>query len=202
MKKTDEFMQSGMIQAYINGLLTHSEEKEVIAMAQLHESVRLKIDELSIELERAVVKQAIAPPKIVKAMFMASIDYMDRMNKGEKPSFPPLLHEESAISDYNYWLTREDCLHTPEVDEMYIKIIGKTPQITTAIVWMQQMRTEMHQHEIEQFLIIEGTCQVMIGANARQLKPGDVMIIAPGQRHEARTTSSIPCKVILQRITI
>ena len=202
MKKVNEYIQSGILQAYINGQLTPVQEKEVLVMAQLHDSVRLKMDELSVELEQRATQQGIAPPKIVKAMFMASIDYLGRQRKGEAPSFPPLLHQESAIGDYEPWLNREDCQTMPDVDEMYIKIIGKTPQITTAIVWMQQMRSEIHQHEIEQFLIVEGTCQVVIGSHTRQLKPGDVLMIGPGQQHHALATSATPCKVILQRIVV
>ena len=59
---------------------------------------------------------------------------------------------------------------------------------------------EVHDNEYKKFLIVEGTCDIVIGENAHSLVPGDVLEIPLHTTHFGRVTSSMPCKVILQRI--
>jgi quercetin dioxygenase-like cupin family protein len=49
-------------------------------------------------------------------------------------------------------------------------------------------RATAHSHDEEQAgLVIEGTCEFVLGAQTRMLGPGDVYLIPPGVVHEVRT---------------
>lgn len=196
------YIHSGILEAYTAGKLDTEKSREVEEMARIHPSVRQKLDELSIGLEARARSQAVQPPKMVKAMVMASIDFMERRNKGESPAHPPLLFEGSTVAEYDRWLQQKEFAAPSRIEDIYIRIIDKGPILTTAIVWMTEMQTEVHRQEIEQFLVVEGSCKVILDTGTRDLGPGDFMKINAGVVHRAVSNSSQPCKVILQRILI
>ena len=59
---------------------------------------------------------------------------------------------------------------------------------------------EVHDDEHEKFLIIEGTCDIIVGNEINQLVAGDYFAIPLHKNHIIKVTSSQPCKVILQRV--
>jgi len=201
MKKLNEFIQSGMIESYVLGLVTPSEAKEVEEMAAANNEVREAINEFSKILEQKALSNAIPPDPIIKPMLMATLNYMARLEKGEKMSFPPMLNEGSKISDYKEWLTRPDMFMPSDINDIHARIIGYTPEVTTAIVWIKDFAPgEVHTDEIEKFLIAEGTCDIIIEKEIHSLVPGDFFEIPLFKNHIVKVTSDIPCKVILQRV--
>ena len=88
-----------------------------------------------------------------------------------------------------------------EHQDIFAKIIGYAPEVTTAIVWIKEMAPEeTHTDEYEKFLIIEGTCDIVIEHKVHQLKAGDYFSIPLHANHHVVVTSEIPCKAILQRV--
>jgi len=86
-------------------------------------------------------------------------------------------------------------------EDVFARIIGYTEKAITAIVWLKEMAPqEVHDDEHERFLILEGTCDIVVGNNIHQLVPGDYFAIPLHSNHHIKVTSSIPCKVILQRV--
>lgn len=199
----NDYIRSGMIESYVLGLATDEEAKEVEAMAASHDEVRAAIDEFSKILEQQVMSDTVAPNQLMKPMLMATINYIDRMQKGEPIGFPPMLHGGSKITDYWEWLTREDMTLPPDFKDIYVRIIGHTSKVTTAIVWIKDMAPEeVHANEIEKFLIVEGSCEIIIEKDVHQLATGDFFEIPLFKSHTVKVTSDIPCKVILQRVAV
>jgi mannose-6-phosphate isomerase-like protein (cupin superfamily) len=194
------YIESGIIQAYTLGIASDEEAKELEILAERHPEIKIAIQQFSADLEEKAMHGTLKPPTALKTNVLAALDYMDRQMKGEKPSFPPPLTDNSKIEDYSEWLEKPGMILTEDFDGMFAKLIGHTPEMLTAIVWMQEMSTETHTNEIERFLVVEGSCEVTIGANIYNLFPGDMMSIPPGLVHRAITTSKIPCKVILQKV--
>jgi mannose-6-phosphate isomerase-like protein (cupin superfamily) len=88
-----------------------------------------------------------------------------------------------------------------ENEGVFARIIGYTPEVITAIVWLKDYApAEVHHNEYERFLIVEGSCDIFIGDEMHQLSPGDYLQIPLFADHRVVITSSIPCKVILQRV--
>ncbi len=201
MKNINTFIQSGILESYVLGLASDEEMEEVESMSALYPAVQEAIDFFCNSLEINGLANATPPPPTVKTMVMASIDFIERMQAGESPSFPKILSDASKIADYNEWINRPDMVTPPHFEDIYAKIIGYTPKITTAIVWIKTMAPqEIHTDEFERFLIVEGTCDITIGEKIHQLKPGDYLGIPLFQNHHVVVTSKIPCKVILQRV--
>jgi len=201
MEKISEYIQSGLLESYVLGLATPLEAKEVEEMAATHDEVRAAIDEFSKILEKKILASAVAPDPVVKPMLMATLNYIDRLEKGEKITFPPLLDEGSKISDYEEWLTRPDMSAPADFNDIHAKIIAHTSEVTTAIVWIKDFAPgEVHTNELEKFLIVEGTCDITIEKDTFSLVPGDFLAIPLFKDHTVKVTSGIPCKVILQRV--
>ncbi len=197
-----EYIDSGILENYVMGMASHSERDEVEMMAAVNPDIRQEIDEISDALEKYALAHAIKPSPVIKPLLMATIDYSERVKRGELISFPPVLHENSKAEDYAQWLNRPDLdFSGSEQDNLFAKFIAYTPEIFTAIVWIkQETPREIHHHEHERFLIIEGSCDILVGNKSNHLVPGDYFEIPLHEYHSIKVTSHISCKAILQRI--
>ena len=201
MNTVQEYIESGILELYVLGMLTPEEIAEVQSMSLIHAEVRNEIEAISEALIRDAEATTAAPHPAIKPFLMAVIDYTERLQSGEQPAFPPSLNEQSAPADFSEWLQREDMVLTADFEEMYAKIIGYTPQMTTAIAWIKTMAPhEVHDNEYEKFLILEGTCEIIVENKVNKLKAGDYFAIPLHAGHRVVVTSDIPCKVILQRM--
>lgn len=202
MKDVAAYIESGILEMYVMGMVTDAEAKEVEDMALQHAAVRAEITAIGDTMEKLAVQNAVAPHPAVKPLLMATLNYMQRLQAGETPEFPPALHAGSTIEDFSRWLNRPDLLAPAHTEEIFVRVIGSTPEMTTAIVWLQTMAPhEVHDHEYEKFLVVEGTCDITIGDDeVHSLVPGDYLAIPLYKGHHVTVTSKTPCKVILQRV--
>ncbi|MFL5762434.1 MAG: cupin domain-containing protein [Bacteroidia bacterium] len=196
-----EYIDSGILETYVLGVSTKAECAEVERMASVHPEIRSEIEAIEYAMEKYAMDNAVRPHAAIKPMLLATIDYMERMQNGEPSSFPPILNEKSRPEDYYQWISRSDMNVPNDFEELFAKIIGYSSEVTSAIVWIKHMAPqEVHDDEFEKFLILEGTCDIVIGEKIHKLVPGDYFQIPLHAKHEVRVTSSIPCKVILQRV--
>ena len=201
MKDIGAYIESGILELYVMGMITEEERNEVEMLAAQNESVRREIEEISQTLEKLAREHSADPHPTVKPLFLASINFAGRMYSGEEPSFPPILNENSKAEDYKQWTERKEFDPPADFEEIHARIIGYTPEVTTAIVWIKHMAPdEVHDNEYEKFLILEGTCEITIGNDIHRLGPGDYLTIPLHTNHFVTVTSKIPCKVILQRV--
>ncbi|MEO8414496.1 MAG: cupin domain-containing protein [Ginsengibacter sp.] len=201
MKNIKEYIDSGILELYVMGDTTPAESKEVEELAIASEQVRNAIDAIRVTLESYAVTHAITPNATIKPFLMATIDYAERIKNGEQPEYPPLLNSSATIEDYARWISRPGMVLPKEFKDFHAKIIGYTQGILTAIVWIKVMAFhEVHDDELEKFLILEGTCDIAIEDEVHHLIAGDYLSIPLHKSHEVRVTSAIPCKIILQRI--
>jgi len=196
-----EYIESGQLELYVMGMLEPEECREAERMIALYPEVRDEVEQITKALKAYAEEEAGAPHPAIKPLLMATIDYSERLQAGEPQAFPPVLNENSTLADYAEWLNREDLRRPGDFTDLYAKIIGYTPEMTTAIVWINSMAPhEVHDDEYEKFLIVEGTCDILIGDKTYRLVPGDYLSIPLHEGHEVKVTSAVPCKVILQRI--
>jgi mannose-6-phosphate isomerase-like protein (cupin superfamily) len=202
MSKYEEFIASGILELYVLGLTTALEDAEVDQMLELYpQQLGQEIQDICTIQEGLAFAGAIAPDPIIKPFLLAKIDYMDRMMAGEAAAEPTELSPLSKITDYNEWLDRDDMFLPADAGDVHAKLIGVTPKIISAIVWIKAMAPqEVHDDEYERFLIVEGTCDIQVGENIHPLVAGDFFQIPLHESHTVTVTSMVPCKVILQRV--
>lgn len=200
MDEVQKLMESGLLEIYVMGAASTDEMAYVERMALMHREIKEELNTIELALEAYSFENAIEPDPVIRPFLMATIDYMERLENGEAPAVPPELNKDSKISDYSQWINREDMKPMDEWTEVYAKIIGYTPQMTTAIVWIEKMAPpETHEDQLERFLVLEGSCNIQLRHKDNHLLPGDFFEIPLHVNHTVIITSSIPCKIILQR---
>lgn len=201
MKNINEYINSGILELFVLGKTSTEETREIIKLAELHPEIKYEIEEISKALQTHSLSRVAEPTKNTKAFVLANIDYSERLKNGEQISFPPILNANSKIEDYSEWTNRPDMFLPEDADETYGKIIGANSEATTIITWLKkESPIEVHKTEFERFLILEGTCDITIGATVYHLKTGDYKEIPLFIPHSLIVTSKTPCKVILQRV--
>ena len=201
MSDIKKYIESGILESYVLGLTTDEESIEVRELSEKNEEIRDEIEKITIALQNYASSKAPAFNPMIKVLLFATIDYKERLKKGEAVSVPPILNENSKIEDYQPWLDRIDMVLPHDFKEVHAKIIGFTREATTAIVWLKSMAPqEVHDNEYEKFLVLEGSCDITIDDKVHQLIPGDYLSIPLHSKHHVTITSKIPCKIILQRV--
>jgi mannose-6-phosphate isomerase-like protein (cupin superfamily) len=203
MRPITEFLASGILELYVMGAASPQEALEVERMAALYPEVRQEMDAISLAMENYALAHAVTPPSNVKPLLLATINYMERLAQGEVPVEPPLVTEASTPEDFAPWLEREDMTLLEDTENIYASILSATPAVTTAIAWIKEKSDyEVHDEAYERFLIIEGTCNIIAGGKTYALAPGDFYAVPLHVPHMLEVTSAIPCKAILQRVSV
>ena len=195
------YIESGILESYILGHTSPTESKDIEAMAATSLLIREELESITDAIAVYAQANSIVPNPTIKPLLLAAIDYSERLRNGEKPSNPAILHEGSKVIDYSEWLSRKDMAFPDDFVDFHAKIIAQTNEALTAIVWIKEMAPqEVHDNEFEKFLIIEGSCMISIEGEIHQLQAGDYLSIPLHKKHFVTVTSTIPCKVILQRV--
>lgn len=201
MNTVNDYINSGILEMYVMGMTSTEETIQVNEMAVKHLEVRQEIEEISKALEIDAAKTHLTPNETIRPFLLAVIDYSERLKNGEPMTFPPLLTKDSKIIDFEEWTSRADMALPDDFENMYAKLIGYTPEASTAISWIKTHSPfEIHTNEHERFLILDGSCDITIGNDIHSLKAGDFITIPLHIGHSLVVTSDIPCKVILQRV--
>lgn len=201
MNSIKDYIESGILESYVLGNTTTLEAISVKSMAINHPEIAEELKDISAALYGYAKSVGVQPDPIIKPFLLATIDYAERLKNGETVSFPPMLHQTSHPRDYDMWLQEAAAGAPQNLKDVHAKIIGYTEKMITAIVWIKDMAPqEVHDDEIEKFLIIEGTCDIIIDNEVHQLVAGDMLSIPLHKNHFVKVTSLIPCKIILQRI--
>jgi quercetin dioxygenase-like cupin family protein len=200
MLSSSDYINSGILEQYVLGIASDEECREVEMMAASDVMVKKEIELIKASVETYAASYAIEPNPVIKPFLMATIDYTERLKNGEPPATPPMLSENAALTDFSEWLNRPDMVSSDKED-VFAKIIGHTPEAITAIVWLKSYAPhEVHNNEYERFLIIEGTCDIIVEDEVNKLVAGDYFAIPLHKKHMVKVTSAITCKVILQRV--
>lgn len=198
-----QIIESGLLELYVIGCLEPAEEQEIEAALEKYPILRNELHAIEYTLEHYAQAHAIQPHGAVQPLLLATVDYVERLQAGEQPSSPPLLNENSEITEYNQWLERSDMTAPPDFGAMYAKIIAHEAEKLTAIVWLRYgAPDEIHTDEHERFLIVEGSCEITIDTTIHVLEAGDYLGIPLHVNHSVRVTSKIPCKIVLQRVAV
>lgn len=204
MTEAEKFIASGILEAYVRDETTVEQNIDVKLMADIFPDIRNAMSVLFDELENDALNHAIEPDPIIGPFVIATADYIGRLNKGEPFVVAPELSASSTMAEYKEFIDRDDFAVPEDFENIYPKIISAIPdQLTTALVYLKKMAPqETHHDEFERFLILEGTCTITIEDEIHELIPGSYLQIPLHKKHHVTVTSSIPCKILLQRVKV
>jgi len=201
MTEGERFIASGILEAYVRDKTTQEDNQLVNLIADIFPEVRAKLNQLFDEIEKDALDNAIEPKRSAKSLLITKIDYRMRRMAGEPVAVVPVLTSSSKIEDYAEWIDRADMVLPEDHEGNLVKIISHTREMTTMIVWLKELESEVHEDVHERFLILEGHCTIIVeDFGIYNLKRGDYMEIPLHKNHDVIITSAIHCKAILQKI--
>jgi mannose-6-phosphate isomerase-like protein (cupin superfamily) len=197
----EEFLLSGLPEAYAMGVAAETECAEVEHWMASHPALREEIASMEEALERMAFAGAIPPPPTVKPLVPATLRFLEQVENGTLLPMPvPELGPHSKPADYREWIEHPLYQAPEELGDYHAHIIGVSDTTHSLIVWLRDgAPLENHSHQVEKFLILEGTCEIVIGEKVHMLGPGDFLAITPDHPHFVKVTSDHPCKIVLQR---
>lgn len=185
------------IERYVLGLLPAEECREVEAAASADPSLRALIDELQGGMELLVRMNAVPPPVGAKQRILDAV----RSQTRESAIRPPVIHAGSKVADFAPWINRPEMVRPADADDIFFIPFADNSDGLSALVWLVSgSPEETHTDSIEKFLIVEGSCHIIYRHEAHALEAGDVFSVPLHTPHTVKVTSSVPCKIILQRI--
>ncbi len=196
----EEIKNSGILELYVLGDLSSKELAEVEQAISKYPALKQELFEIEKSFEVYAQLNAAKTDPTGRSMLVTAVNYAERLANGETATTPPPLSPNSKIVDFQEWLDREDLQEPVEYDSMHGHILHASPERKTLIVWLKEgAPPEIHTHEIEKFLIVEGTCDITIGDKTHSLTPGDFLEIPLFISHQVVVTSKSRCKLILER---
>lgn len=198
-KALKDLLASGKLEAFVLGTLPADERFAILKLSAAHPEVREEITRLEAVMERGATSGPSSAPPSAKGNILERLRATGWHQ--DAPGEPPLIHSGSSRSDFAQWLDQPTMAPPASYDDPFFIPIGQTPQALTAIVWMRAgSPEEVHTDVIENFLVIEGTCEIRTAISTTPLAPGSVHSIPLHVPHTVVVTSAIPCKVIVQRV--
>lgn len=201
MKKLEQYIESGVLDLFVTGVLPAEEQIEIAKEASQNPALQAEIDALRAAYELLGNAQAIQPPSTSKARFLANLDELEAEAAQFDPARPPVLNPLSRPEDYDFWTNLETSKAPDTYENLFFVPVADNDDGLTAVVWINGMvEEEEHLDAIEKFLVLEGSCMIDIEGDVTYLKAGDQLSIPKFKSHNVKVTSDIPCKLIVQRI--
>jgi len=184
----------GTLELFVMGALSQEESRSILEQASTSPELRQEIDRLEQDLESLAWRGSVEPPKHIRAQILESVRSI--------PQFPSLL-QGSTAADFAPWLLDLTLPALHEFENMHIAELDFEGTIPTGLVWVKSyVDEEVHTDVLESFIILEGTCEVLMEGRVMSMGPGDVIHIPLHTAHSLRITSNVPCKAIVQRVPV
>jgi mannose-6-phosphate isomerase-like protein (cupin superfamily) len=195
----DELIASGLLDRYILGDISVDEARSVEAAAVRSPRVDARLGELRLGIEQLAISMAKVPPAELKERLLHAIATAAEVARSSTQ--PPILHAGSKASDFSPWIDRPEMVEDPANDNIFFLPFANNADGLTALVWMRKgAEPETHTDCLEQFLILEGTCDISFNNNVHALKAGDYLKIPLFMEHTVKVTSKETCRIIVQRL--
>lgn len=198
-----EFIESGKLEEYLQGVASPETNAEVELMVALHPEVARALAALEAVHSRLVTHaSSVPPPARSRDRFLNFMEMETTSHLGEeRTSRPPYLNSGSKSQDYAPWTEREGIRPPEQFDNVFVMPVHADQDCRTLLVWVKkEIAGEVHLSEVEKFLVLEGTCMIDVEGTQYNLQAGDYMSIPKYRNHTVYVTSNHPCKLIVQQI--
>jgi mannose-6-phosphate isomerase-like protein (cupin superfamily) len=194
-----ELITSGLLEEYVLGTLDAEQVVAVRNAIATESSVQTEVLALEQAFEQLAMAQATEPPLSARSEILSLVNAAEVEHANTER--PPILHPASKAAEFARWIEQPHLVEDPANEDTYFMPFAMNEEALTALVWMRKgAPVETHTDCIEKFLILEGTCNIIIGDKAHPMRAGDYMRIPMHVPHSVVVTSDITCRIIVQRV--
>lgn len=194
-----EYINSGVLYDYCTNALPAVKRIEVEQVCAKYPEIKKELLQIQQSLEKFAERTARWPGKKIKEDIWNTLNNINKEKAGDINDLPLL----NKYSDHNRWKRIVIPLIPEEIPEEPV-----TTPLRNANGIMQMLmigRTdvdgEVHEHELESFLVLEGECECCIGDNVYRLGPGGFIEIPLYEQHNVKILSEYVVAIV-QRIAV
>ncbi|GGI29123.1 cupin domain-containing protein [Pedobacter mendelii] len=199
MKSVVEIIESGLLELYVLNLLEVDEICEVEKLRLIYPEIKEEIDKIEIFLEKhAMENSLLTSSEIDRKMDSLFFEINKQLNLDLKNL--PLIE---ANSNYKIWLNSlKELMPKDLIQDKFTHLLTSSEKTMQMLVISEiDIEEEIHENELESFLILEGTCVCTIDNEEFNMFPGDFMAIPLHKPHTVKITSP-RVTAILQHLTV
>lgn len=193
-----EYINSGIIDAFCMGFTSPEENEEVKTMAAKHPEVAAAIAQLKQEYEVTFKMAELKPRPAVKEAIMNNV-YAQQ--SALQVAFVPLLDKETAFSRLLETVAANN-IQTPTAafDNIFMQKLPSTREVLNFAVWAKVNQEEETHTDVKEFIaVLEGSCDIYINGEKESYSKGDIIAIPLNVPHYAVITSPQPMFAFVQR---
>jgi mannose-6-phosphate isomerase-like protein (cupin superfamily) len=182
-----DYIDSGILYDYSIGALSESERAGVDKVCAQYPEIKYELRQLQKTIEEHVAATAVSPVAAMQDAIWSKLDNINREKTGNIRELPVL----NKYSDYNNWKRIVVPFMPVEPDsDRIVKTIREEGGVTQMLIISKtDVEEEIHIHEQESFIILEGECECHIGDDVYRLGPGSFIEIPLYTRHNVRVLS-------------
>lgn len=194
------YIESGILEQYALGLLTAIESENIRHLLSLHVELREELERIQIAMENYATLKAVQPSAHMKDLVIDSIVNLQKEKIMDINDLPLI----NKFSDYKNWLSLMATIGeiTLGTDGKFVKVLRHDHKVTQMLVLSAtDIEEEIHEDELESFLILSGQCKCTISGKVKLMGPGEFMAIPRYEAHDVALVSKT-VTAILQRVKV
>lgn len=194
-----EYIDSGILHDYIMGSLTAAERAGVEQVCALYPEIQAELKNIRAAIDHFADDIAVTTPAEMQDNIWDKLDNINKERTGDINALPVV----NKYSDHNNW-KRIVAPFMPQTipAERIARTLRHSGGVTQVlIISTTDVEEEVHEHEQESFIILEGECECYVGDNVIRLGPGGFIDIPLHVNHNVKILSPYVVAV-LQHVAI
>lgn len=197
-----EYIDSGILEFYCLGNLTEEEQSEVERM-MMHPAVKLEVEKIHATIAAYADEQAVEPPAHLADAMSAVFENLEKEEQMQADSLPLI----NKHTNYKNWLELVQH-HIPEQfngEPIIVPLTQTASVIQMLMISATAVPDEVHENEMESFLVLQGKCICTIGDTDHHMQAGDFIEIPLYAHHDVRPEADSPSEyvvAVMQRVAV
>ncbi|MCW3123763.1 MAG: hypothetical protein JWQ38_3255 [Flavipsychrobacter sp.] len=182
-----DYIDSGVLHDYVMDLLTDQERAGVESACARHPEIKEELVRMQESIRNFAEEAARNPAPVLQESIWNTLENINKEKSGDISAGPVI----NKYSDYQNW-KRIVAPYMPKeiTSERVTKVIRHSGGVTQVlIISTTDVEEEVHEHERESFIILEGECECYIGDEVIRLGPGGFVEIPLYVSHNVKILS-------------
>ena len=201
-----KYLESGVIEAYCLGMASQAEATELEKLCKENEEIRKHLEATQQLLEQYLAAFKKEVPADAKEKILQSVEdaLLKEVQWSEKRFRMDRFIGISERSDVRKWQQMVEQIEVNTAyDNIYLHPLFADEHRQLLLAWVKKEIPPEKHHDLEEsFLVLEGTCNCIVGEETFELQAGSFMQMPLNVYHRVEVTSGKPVKAILSQVKI
>jgi mannose-6-phosphate isomerase-like protein (cupin superfamily) len=191
------YIASGIIEDYCLGVLNEQEMQEVDRLAADYALIRKEIISYQQSFEKYARSFARPTPEGLRKKTLALFDNLLKEESAQTDELPLL----NKYSDSKKWLIKVAPLLPSKLEsDLFVHVLQDNEEVEQLLMWTKvDIPDEVHVHEKESFIVLEGECECFVDGRVIKLKAGEFIDIPLHTHHDVKVVKG-PVLAVVQRL--